>query len=125
MVLHIFGGEVPGGNATTLWDSPLRTSTIPSISMIARMSASLSSIILRSVSVRLWRVGRAWSELYGSAGVTFRPFSSTWRSCGTSTSNRASQMAIPWHPASISKVSPFSSHISCSKPAVRSNQRVT
>ena len=22
MVLHIFGGEVPGGNATTLWDSP-------------------------------------------------------------------------------------------------------
>ena len=23
MVLHIFGGEVPGGNATTLWDSPV------------------------------------------------------------------------------------------------------
>ncbi|WP_407060780.1 transposase [Brevibacterium aurantiacum] len=23
MVLHIFGGEVPGGNATTLWDSPI------------------------------------------------------------------------------------------------------
>ena len=24
MVLHIFGGEVPGGNATTLWDSPAK-----------------------------------------------------------------------------------------------------
>lgn len=75
MVLHIFGGEVPGGNATTLWDSPVLPGLSGSSDSLSVPGNSYSHAMGQCcglIGMESWMLRNGHVRFGGRAGETYQ-----------------------------------------------------